>query len=315
MILSVSRRTDVPAWYSDWFFERLRAGYADVRNPYRAGQVSRVPLTPDAVDGIVFWTKNPLPMLNRLRELGNYAYYFQFTLTPYDGKLEPRLPSKRDVLVPTFRQLSDLAGPHRAVWRYDPVILTEEWTMERHQHCFREMAEDLDGATDECIVSFVDDYACMRQRMRQAGGRAPTESEAGMLLGSFAETALEHGMKLSACCEAALLAGRESGKDAWPARCIDANRLSRIAGCHIEAPPDTNQRAGCCCAKSVDVGAYNTCQTGCVYCYATHSAGRLDVRVGRYAPDSSLLCDRLLPSDRVVTRSVRRYADDQTTLF
>ena len=299
MILSVSRRTDIPAWYADWFFARLHAGYADVRNPYRPGQVSRVPMTPDMVDGIVFWTKNPLPMLSRLGELGHFSYYFQFTLTPYGSELEPGLPSKEEVLIPALKRLSSLAGKNRVVWRYDPVVLTREWTMDRHRFCFQRMAQALEGATDECIVSFVDDYACNRRRMRQAGGFAPDESNARELLCCFGEAAKKHGMKLSVCCEPALVEGMQSVGGVGSAHCIDVDRLSRIADRPIYIPPDPHQREGCGCAKSVDIGAYDTCRNGCIYCYALHSAGQLAQRVERYTADSSLLCDRLLESDRV----------------
>lgn len=289
MIVSVSRRTDIPAWYADWFFARLRAGYADVRNPYLPHQVSRVMLTPEAVDGFVFWTKNPLPMLDRLEELQDWAYYFQFTLTPYGRKLEPGLPQKREVLLPAFRRLSELTGPERVVWRYDPVVLTEQMTLDVHRRCFGEMARWLEGATDECIVSFVDDYACARRRMKQAGIVAPTVSEAALLLSFFAETAREYGMRLSVCCEPSLLEGRPIPGNITPARCIDSERLSKIAGGPLCIPPDGNQRKGCGCAKSVDIGAYDTCRTGCVYCYASHSAKRLAERCAQHDPASSLL--------------------------
>lgn len=314
MILSVSRRTDIPAWYADWFFARLHAGYADVRNPYRPGQVSRVPMTPDVVDGIVFWTKNPLPMLDRLGELGDMTYYFQFTLTPYGSELEPGLPSKAEVLIPALRRLSGLAGTNRVVWRYDPVVLTREWTVDRHRFCFQSMAQALEGATDECIVSFVDDYACNRRRMRQAGGYAPDESRARELLRCFGETAQQHGMKLSVCCEAALAEGMDSAQGVGPAHCIDAGRLSAIAGRPVYIPCDPHQREGCGCAKSVDIGAYDTCRCGCVYCYALHSAGRTTQRVGRYSVDSSLLCDHLQASDQVTAYGAGQ-REGQMSLF
>lgn len=352
MIVSVSRRTDIPAWYADWFYARLRAGYADVRNPYRPPQVSRVPLTPEETDGFVFWTKNPLPMLGRLGELKDRAWYFQFTLTPYGRELEPGLPDKREVLIPAFRRLSKLAGPGRVVWRYDPVVLTPSITPDTHRRCFPAMAQLLEGATDECIVSFVDDYACARRRMKQAGVSAPSADQAASLLNFFSKTASQHGMRLSVCCEPSLLAAgyfssskqaEEFPGDAIPipgfddpndggcsankensqeenaflrqriganritqARCIDAGRLSRIAGKTILAAPDGNQRKGCGCAQSVDIGAYDTCRSGCVYCYASHSAGRLAERFAQHDPSSSLLYGRLEDGDEITVRRISR---------
>ena len=352
MIVSVSRRTDIPAWYADWFYARLRAGYADVRNPYRPRQVSRVSLTPEEADGFVFWTKNPLPMLGRLGELRDRAWYFQFTLTPYGRELEPGLPDKREVLIPAFRRLSELAGPGRVVWRYDPVVLTPSITPDTHRRCFPAMARLLEGATDECIVSFVDDYVCARRRMKQAGVSAPSADQAASLLNFFAETASQHGMRLSVCCEPSLLTtgysfaskkGEEAQDDAiqipgfdgpksgrcsadkenlqgentsleqrigWnkiaQARCIDTGRLARISGKAILAAPDGNQRKGCGCAKSVDIGAYDTCRSGCVYCYASHSAGRLAERFAQHETGSSLLYGRLKDDDEIIVRRVSR---------
>ena len=115
MIISASRRTDIPAYYSDWFFERIRAGYVLVRNPMNTHQVSRIILSPDVCDGIVFWTKNPLPMLGRLSELSDYPYYFQFTLNAYGRDVEPNIPQKDSVLIPGFIRLSRLTGRERVV--------------------------------------------------------------------------------------------------------------------------------------------------------------------------------------------------------
>lgn len=308
MIISVSRRTDIPAWYSDWFFARLRAGFADVRNPYRPRQISRIVLTPDLLDGMVFWSKNPLPMMERLHELQDMAYYFQFTLTPYGRDIEPFLPSKREVLLPAFQRLSSLAGKGRVVWRYDPILLTERYTPDYHRHAFRAMAEGLEGHTDECIVSLVDDYACIRRRMQQLGAVSPTGAQADDLLKYFAETARQHGMKLSACCEAARPPGVSQ------ARCIDPDRLSIIAGVRLPVPPDKNQREGCGCAQSVDIGSYDTCRSGCAYCYANHGHKRLEELCAQYDPGSSMLCGCLSESDVITLRPGKRYADALVSL-
>lgn len=130
MIISVSRRTDIPSYYSEWFFNRLNAGYAYVRNPMNPHRISEMSLSPDVVDGIVFWTKNPTPMLNRLHELQDYTYYFQFTLTPYGADVEKNIPSKNDIVIPTFQKLSSMIGKERVVWRYDPILLNDKYTMQ-----------------------------------------------------------------------------------------------------------------------------------------------------------------------------------------
>ena len=131
MIISASRRTDIPTYYSKWFINRLKDGYVYVRNPMNIHQISSISLSPDVVDGIVFWTKNPIPMFNKLDELKNYSYYFQFTLNPYGKDIEPNVPSKKDIIIPAFQQLSKEIGKDRVVWRYDPIFLNEKYNMER----------------------------------------------------------------------------------------------------------------------------------------------------------------------------------------
>ena len=158
MIISASRRTDIPACYSRWLLQRMEQGYVLVRHPMRYHQISRVSLSPSIVDGMVFWTKNPTPMLPYLDALGAYPYYFQFTLTAYGQDMETNIPSKNDVVIPAFRRLADKIGPHRLVWRYDPIILTANYTVEYHVHYFREIAKRLAGYTQKCVISFVDFY-------------------------------------------------------------------------------------------------------------------------------------------------------------
>ena len=158
MIISVSRRTDIPALYSPWFFNRLKEQYVLVRNPVNFHQISRVPLSPQVVDAIVFWTKNPVPMLEHLSELKDYNYYFQFTLTPYDQDIEPGLPSKKDVLIPAFIALSKAIGYERVIWRYDPILLNRQYTIDRHIQSFQQMAQTLKGYTKKCVISFIDSY-------------------------------------------------------------------------------------------------------------------------------------------------------------
>ena len=140
MIISASRRTDIPTYYSNWFLNRVKAGYVYVRNPMNAHQIS---FSPEVVDGMVFWTKNPIPMLDKLDALKDYMYYFQFTLNSYGVDVERNIPSKNKVIVPAFQRLSDLIGPDRVIWRYDPIFLSETYTMDYHIRYFEELAKRL----------------------------------------------------------------------------------------------------------------------------------------------------------------------------
>ena len=169
MIISASRRTDIPAYYADWFCNRIREGYVCVRNPMNFHQVSRIDLSPDVVDGIVFWTKNPLPLMARLEELRGYTFYFQFTLTPYGKDVEPCVPSKNDVILPAFQELSRRVGPERVIWRYDPILFTNRYTMDYHITFFSQLARRLEGYTRKCIISFVDLYRNTQTNMKGLG--------------------------------------------------------------------------------------------------------------------------------------------------
>ena len=156
MIISASRRTDIPTYYSDWFFNRIKDGYVCIRNPMNIHQISKVSLDPTVVDGIVFWTKNPIPMMGRLDELRDYMYYFQFTVNPYGPDVEQNVPSKSKIIIPTFKELSKKIGKNRVIWRYDPIFLTQKYSIEYHEKFFSKMAEILSAYTDKCIISFLD---------------------------------------------------------------------------------------------------------------------------------------------------------------
>lgn len=201
MIISASRRTDIPAYYSDWFYNRIREGFVCVRNPMNFHQVSRISLSLDVVDGIVFWTKNPLPLMPRLKELQAYPFYFQFTLTPYGKDVEPVVPSKNDVILPAFQELSRRIGPERVIWRYDPILFTERYTMDYHITFFSLLARRLEGYTRKCIISFVDLYRNTQTNMNVLGFEALTEKEIVELAQRLADIAGRHHLVLETCAE------------------------------------------------------------------------------------------------------------------
>lgn len=298
MILSVSRRTDVPAFYAPWFFNRLKAGYACARNPMNPRQVSRVSLSPDVVDAIVFWTKNPLPMLGRLRELSSYMYYFQFTLTGYGPDVEPGLPSKRQVLVPAFQRLSQAIGPDRVIWRYDPIFLSDTYTPAYHRRAFAALAQALAPFTRTCTISFLDHYRKTERNMAPLSLRPFPPEQQLELAEAMAAIARRHGLQINTCAESLELSHLGIGH----ARCIDPQLLERLLGCPLHLPKDKNQRPACGCAPAVDIGAYNTCRHGCRYCYANFSASTVAAQSSRHDPASPLLVGSLLPEDKVVLR-------------
>ncbi len=289
MIVSASRRTDIPAQYADWFFNRLAAGFALVRNPMNPRQIRRVSLTPDAVEGFVFWTKNPAPMLDRLAALEGCPCLFHVTITAYGQDMEPGVPSKDSVVIPALRRLSGLIGPRRVIWRYDPVLLSGVYTVQEHVSRFAALARQLAPFTQTCVFSFLDSYRRTARTMARLGARAPSEQEQVQLAEAFAGAARPLGLRLCACCETVDLS-------TWgiaPARCIDAGLLGLSSG--RATARDRHQRPGCHCAPSVDIGAYDTCRHGCRYCYAG-AGGRA---AAAHDPASPLLTGRPGPQDTV----------------
>lgn len=311
MILSVSRRTDIPACYPDWFMRRLREGYAMVRSPFNLRQVSRVSLSREAVDCIVFWTKNPAPLLPHLPEIARMGYpcLFQVTLNAYGTDVERALPPLH-ARVEAMRTLAGLLGPERVTWRYDPILLSADCTVDWHVRQFAALAQALEGCTERCVISFLDVYDKIRRRLREQGLRAPEEAEVRQIARALAQAAASHGMAIQTCAEHYDLSdlGVEHGA------CIDGQVISRILGKPLKLRRDAGQRSTCGCVASVDVGAYNTCGNGCVYCYANFSPETTARQMAAHCPDSPLLTGQIGPEDRVTERAMPTCLADEEQL-
>lgn len=310
MIISASRRTDIPAFFSGWFMNRIREQYALVQNPFNAHQISRVSLSPDVVDCIVFWSKNPEPMIHRLQGLKDYMYYFQFTLNAYEEDLEKQLPPVSE-RISTFHTLSRLLGKNRVIWRYDPILLTEKYTLSWHLDRFASMAGLLQGCTKRCIISFIDLYASIAGPAKKYGIRELPDSTVPVFANELSSIARSFGMTLETCSEKIDLSSCNIAHGC----CIDGRLISNLLGCPLSVEKDRNQRPGCGCIASIDLGLYNTCQNGCVYCYANHSRQPLEKRSRMYDECSPLLCGRLTELDKVTERKVKSLQNRQLDLF
>ncbi|NLM41195.1 MAG: DUF1848 domain-containing protein [Firmicutes bacterium] len=299
MIISASRRTDIPAFYTRWLLARLREGFVYVRNPFRYHQISRVSLDPEMVDCIVFWTKNPAPLLPHLQTLEDmgYSYYFQFTLTPYEQRIEKNLPSKA-VLVRTFQKLAERVGPKRIVWRYDPIILTPELSIAQHVRLFAQLAEALRGICERCVISFLDLYTKTKRNTKDLGLLPITEQDMQLLGRELSAVAHMFNLQLSTCAEEVDLSqwGITHGK------CIDGDLIERITGRPLKPKKDRNQRANCGCVESVDIGAYDTCLHQCLYCYANANHRSAQKRWAEHDPASPLLVGCVTQDDTVFVR-------------
>ncbi len=306
MIISASRRTDIPAFYSEWFFNRIKEGFVDVRNTVNPFQISRISLSPEVVDGIVFWTKNPGPMLERLDELKDYTYYFQFTLTSYAHEVEPGIPSKSLFMIPMFKRLSEMIGKERVIWRYDPIFISEKYSVEYHKKYFAAIAERLSGYTEKCIVSFVDLYGNVKENIAKVGGREPSSSERNELMEHFAKVAAEYGISLETCAEEEEL----EKYGIQHAHCIDKELLERIGGFTLDVGKDKYQRKACGCIESIDIGAYKTCKHGCAYCYANSSCEEARKNFCEHDPSSTMLIGHAGEKDEVKVKEVKSFKQD-----
>ncbi len=311
MILSASRRTDIPNYYSEWFFNRIKEGFAYVRNPMNAHQVSRIDLSPDVVDCIVFWTKNPEPMFGRLDELTSYNYYFQFTLTGYGKDIECNVPHKKEKMIPVFQKLSGKIGMNRVIWRYDPVIFTEKYTLDYHLKAFEQIATALKGYTEKCVISFVDVYAKNRKNMKRLDSYELEKKELMAFAKEIADMAKNNGMTVGSCAESIDL--DECGIQ--HNCCIDKTLIEDMIGCRLKAEKDKNQRMECGCVASVDIGTYNTCKNGCIYCYANYSEESVTKNCGKYDPESPILCGVIDENDKITERKVKSLRERQLSIF
>jgi hypothetical protein len=297
MIISCSRRTDIPAFYSDWFFNRLREGYVLVRNPMNSKQVRNVSLTPANVDCLVFWTKNPAPMLDKLHLLHDYKYYFQFTLTPYGKDIEPHLPPKTQI-IDTFLKLSDKIGTQRILWRYDPILLCEGVNIEYHLDHFEWLAKRLSNYTGKCIISFIDLYRHVQTKLSSISISPPDESEIKILAKKIAQVASANNIIVETCAEKVELANLGIKHSS----CIDECLISELIGTKLKIEKDKNQRGLCGCASSIDIGEYNTCSHKCCYCYANSSQKTIEKHLSLHNVKAPLLVGKIRGREKIVER-------------
>ena len=292
MIVSASYRTDIPAFHADWFGRCLTAGFCEVASPY-GGPPYRVDLRPDRVDGFVFWTRNAAPFADALERVSSLHVPFvvQFTAIGYPRALDVHTIRSTDAAAQIAR-LAARHGRRSVVWRYDPVVVTSLTPADWHERNFSRLAAQLHGVVDECVISFAHIYRKTRRRLDAAARRNgfswcdPESEEKRRLCARLAACAAEFDMQLTVCSQPALTA-----PSALPARCIDAARLADVAGHDIPARRRGN-RPGCLCAESRDIGAYDTCAHGCVYCYAVSDHGRAvralkRLKAGGTAPDGA----------------------------
>lgn len=304
MIISASRRTDIPAYFGQWFINRINEGFLYTRNPRNYHQVSKIKLAADVVDSIVFWTKKPAPFMKYLQKLDSkgFNYYFQFTLTPYDKSIEVNLPDKERI-IDSFIELSEAVGKDRVIWRYDPIVLTEKMTIDYHIEKFNYMLSRLCGYTEKCVISFLDMYSDTQKNMAALQLKPISESDIKVIGKEFAASAMDHNISLETCAEKVDL----SSLGISHGRCIDDRLISEMLNKKIDASKDKNQRQECGCITSTDIGVYNTCMNGCSYCYANFNKAAVKNNFMKHDVNSPFLIGNLMEDDKITDKKQESY--------
>ncbi len=296
MIISASRRTDIPAFYAKWFINRVRAGYCTVPNPYNREQIARVSLQPEDVEVIVFWTRNPRPLFPYLAELDRRGLrcYFQYTLLGYPGEIDNKSPH-RQTAISTFRELVNRIGPQRVIWRYDPIVFSNLTGARFHTENYTRIAEALRGHTHRSVISVMDMYNKFRARidkLNQQGVGIDLSDHDGQssprydaLMNTISQTARANAMEIYSCSE-------ERDLQAYgilPGKCVDDDYVEATFGIEVGHKKDPGQRKACGCVISKDIGMYDTCVFGCQYCYATANFERSKLNYESHDPESPSL--------------------------
>lgn len=309
MIINTGNRTDIPAFFSTWFYNRIKEGFVLVRNPYNPGQITKYRLDPSVVDCLCFCTKNPEPMLGRIQELDKFRQLWYVTITPYGRDVEPFVPEYSTV-IQSFQELSQKTGKKRVIWRYDPIFITEKYNLTFHLKAFREMAEKLKGYTERCVISFIDLYEKTRRNFPQV--RRVREKDRLEIGETFVQIGKETGITIMTCCEGDELApyGVDCGG------CMSQEVIEEAIGEYLQVPAQNkNIRKGCRCLLGADIGVYNTCGHGCLYCYANYDRESVEFQLKHHDCCSPLLIGYLNQGEIVKEACQKSYIDHQLRLF
>ncbi len=307
MILHTGLRTDIPAFYPEWLANRIKEGYVLVRNPYNPLQVTRYQITPDVVDVIAFCTKNPVPFMPYMELLEGYGQYWFVTITPYGTDIEPKVPLK-EIVMQDFIRLSERVGVQSVGWRYDPIFLSDIYTVERHIRDFEEMAKTLADYTKVCVISFIDLYKKVVRNFPEV--KAVERADRLTIGKEFAQIGEKYGITVRSCAEGNELA--EFGVDC--SGCMTATVFESAIDCALNVPGTKGARSECGCLLSCDIGAYNTCGHLCRYCYANYDERTVMDNMQHHNPNSPLLIGAISPDDVVSDAKQESWKDRQMRL-
>lgn len=312
MILNTGARTDTVQYFSEWLLNRFKEGYVYARNPLFPNKVTRYELAPDKIDVVLFCSKNYAPILPRLHEItDSFNTYFYYTITAYGEDIEPGVPSI-DESIQTLIALSKLVGKQRVAWRYDPVLLTEKYTIEVHVRTFEYLAKRLAPYVDRCIFSFVELYKKLEYNMPEI---IPfTEEEKRTIARFLGSIAQKYNLTIQTCGTN----GDYQEFGIFPSGCATLEILGAANHLEFKSLKHKGMRTGCHCIESRDIGAYDTCLNGCKYCYANKSPAKAITNYKNHDPNSPLLLGHLEPKDVILQGSQKSFLIDkikQLSLF
>lgn len=308
MIINTGMRTDIPAFYSEWFANRLKEGYVYVRNPFHPQSITKYILNEEVVDCIGFCTKNPSPMFRYMDLLKGYGQYWFVTITPYGKDIEPHVKDKH-VLLDNFKQLSNIVGKDNIGLRYDPIFLTEKYNVDYHLRAFETIVSSLAGYTHTCVISFVDLYAKVMKNFPEV--REVTVEEQLYLGKQMIQIAQKYGMVLKPCAEGNLLKSYGADTDG----CMTKEVYEKAVGCRMKLPSISDNRSTCHCYITADIGAYNSCMHLCRYCYANYSKALVQQNYAQHDSTSPLLIGHVHEGDTIHTAKQQSWKQRQLSLF
>mgnify|MGYP002619889637 CR=1 FL=1 len=294
MILNISGRTDIVAFYSEWLMNRLDEGFVDVRNPFYPKMVSRIMM--EDVDLLFFCTKNPIPILDKLKDI-HKKVYFHVTLTPYKNDIEPNVPDKSKI-IESIKKLSTIIGKENIAVRYDPVFINDKYTIDYHIKAFDKVCSLLDGYVDKILISFIDEYKNVKNNISLLKYKDFTEDDYEKIGLNFSKSAAKHHLYVHTCFEDRDLTEYGFVKD----ECMSKQLAFHLTGKEYKEEWKARKERKCHCVKMVDIGVYNSCKHFCKYCYANYDEKQVNLNFNNHNPNSSLLIGELKDDDIIKIR-------------
>ena len=290
MILNTGLRTDIPGFFSEWFYNRIDEGFVYVRNPYAKNQIYSYRLDPELIDCIIFCTKNPKPMFENLEKIDKFNQYWHITITPYEKEIEPNVPPINDVLE-SFKYLSKKLGKENVTLRYDPIFINEKYTLEKHIESFEYIIDSLSGYTTEAIISFIDLYEKTQRNFPKA--KEVIKDERLKLGKEFAQIGKKNNITIKTCVEGSEL--DKFGIDS--SGCMTKEVIERAINKNLNVPKQKARNGECYCLLNNDIGEYNTCNHGCLYCYANSNKRLVKRNLKLHDPKSPILIGEIKEDD------------------